>query len=281
MAHRFDGGVDATVGTDGGDETADGASSGTSGRASAFRVATFNVRYDEPEDGRDAWPNRRERAVELLASLDADLLGLQEALPAQFDYLRRHLPEYEWFGVGRRGGDEGEHVPVAYRPDRFDRVDAGAFWLSETPDEPSVGWDGRCPRVVTWVDLELDGRPLRFLSVHLDHVGAVARREGAASVADHVAALDDPAVVVGDCNAPPGSDVLDRLTAGELRSARDVAASVSGPEGTFHGFTGTPGERIDHVLPAAAFDVETALTVATDAPHPSDHFPVVADVRRR
>jgi endonuclease/exonuclease/phosphatase family metal-dependent hydrolase len=245
----------------------------------AFRVATFNVRYDEPADGSDAWPNRRDRAVGLLSDLDADLLGLQEALPAQFDDLRRRLPEYEWFGVGRRGGDEGEHVPVAYRPDRFDRVDAGAFWLSETPDEPSVGWDGRYPRVVTWVDLELDGRPLRLLGLHLDHAGAVARREGAASVADRVADLDCPAVVVGDCNAPPGSAVLDRLTAGELRPARDVAARVAGPAGTFHGFAGTPGERIDYVLPTAAFDVESALTVETDAPHPSDHFPVVADVR--
>ncbi|WP_327052724.1 endonuclease/exonuclease/phosphatase family protein [Halomicrococcus gelatinilyticus] len=243
------------------------------------RVATFNVRYDTPDDGGDAWPHRRERVVDLLTGLDADLLGLQEALPAQFDCLRRNLPAYDWFGVGRHGGDDGEHAPVAHRRDRFDRADAGAFWLSETPDRPSVGWDGDCPRVATWVDLELDGRPLRFLSVHLDHAGAEARRKGALAVATHVAALDRPAIVVGDCNAAPDSAAMDWLTTAGLRLARNVAGSADGPAGTFHGFTGTPGERIDHVLVTDAFELAAVRTVETDPPHPSDHFPVVADLR--
>ncbi|WP_435362229.1 endonuclease/exonuclease/phosphatase family protein [Haloarchaeobius sp. DFWS5] len=243
----------------------------------ALRVATFNVRYDTPDDGDDAWPHRRERVVDRLTDIDADLLGLQEATPHQLDYLREHLPDYEWLGVGRRGGDDGEHVPVAYHPDRITCEDWGAFWLSETPDEPSVGWDASYPRVTTWADCRIDGQPCQFVVTHLDHEGERAREEGARLLREWVD-TDDPALVVGDFNATPESRPVETVTSDGLRPAREAAATATGPAQTFHEFTGDAHARIDYVLTSDHFDVRRVETLADDAPYPSDHFPVVADV---
>lgn len=243
-----------------------------------LRIVTFNLRYNTPADGENAWPNRRKQVVELLADIDADLLALQEVLPGQFSYLREQLPRYEWFGVGRDGNVNGEHVPVGYRADRFDRDDADAFWLSRTPDEPSVGWDGNCPRLATWVDLTGDGSAIHFLSTHLDHKGKCARRKGAAMINKHVSSQPRPALVAGDFNTKPESAPLQRLTANNLHDARQAAASSVGPVETYHGFDGDPQHRIDYVFTSKEIQVRRAETRVTNPPYPSDHFPVIVDV---
>lgn len=243
-----------------------------------LQIATLNLRYATPQDGGNAWSNRKEQVVDHLRDIDADVVALQEALPEQFSYLRERFPEYSWFGRGRDGTENSEHVPVGYRTDRFDRVDAGAFWLSRTPNEPSVGWDGSCPRLATWIDLD-DGQTLfRFLSTHLDHEGERARVKGADLIADHVRQCPFASIVAGDFNASPESEPLSRLTTDALCDAQRTAETVSGPDGTFHGFDGDPRERIDYVLVSEQFQVRTAKTIGTDQPHPSDHFAVVVDV---
>lgn len=243
-----------------------------------LRIVTFNLRYNTPADGENAWPNRREQVVELLADIDADLLALQEVLPNQFSYLREQLPRYGWFGEGRERDGTGEHVPVGYRADRFDRDDAGVFWLSSTPDEPSVGWDGDCPRLATWVNLNGNESDIHFLSTHLDHKGERARSNGAAMIAERVSGQSRPVLVAGDFNATPESAPLQRLTAKGLSDTRQSATSVVGPIGTYHGFDGDPQHRIDYVFGSESIQVRRVETHVTDPPHPSDHFPVVVDV---
>ncbi|WP_435365925.1 endonuclease/exonuclease/phosphatase family protein [Haloarchaeobius sp. DYHT-AS-18] len=243
-----------------------------------LRVATFNCRYDTPYDGPDAWPNRREQVVDLLGDIDADLFGVQEATPHQFDYLQDQLPGYEWFGVGRKGGEEGEHVPVAYRPEKVEALETGAFWLSPTPDEVSVGWDAAYPRVATWLDAEVDGRPLRFLATHFDHEGIEARYESARLLRDTFLTGEGPELVVGDFNATPQSRPVSHLTGGGLQTAREAAARVEGPQGTFHQFDGHADDRIDYIFTSDDFAVSRFETVISRAPYPSDHWPVVADL---
>jgi endonuclease/exonuclease/phosphatase family metal-dependent hydrolase len=270
------------------------------------RAGSFNIRYATPEEGADDWAARRGRLVDLVGELHLDVVGFQEVRPGQYEYLREQLPRYGWIGRGRRGGDEGEHVVVAYRTDRFAVADTGTFWLSETPGEPSTGWDADCPRIASWARLRLlrtedetapatgasdsatvgastesdcDGTFTVF-STHLDHVGARARREGAALLAERVARRVEPTVVVGDLNAPPGTEPIDHLTGDGtgLQVARTVADDVYGPAETYHAFEGEPRERVDYVLADEAFDVARAGTVRTDRPYPSDHYPVVADL---
>ena len=101
--------------------------------AQTLRVMTFNVRYPNPDDGANVWANRRDLLVETIRRHDPDLLGAQEMYQSQGDYIAERLPRYAWFGIGRRGDHEDEHMGVFYKRGRFFPVESGNFWLSETP----------------------------------------------------------------------------------------------------------------------------------------------------
>src|SRR5690554_188314 len=116
-----------------------------------MNVVSFNIRFNTPNDGVNAWPNRIEMVGGLLQFHEADIFGLQEALHGQILDIQNQLPEYEWFGVGRDDGEKGgEFSPIFYNRSKFILYDHGTFWLSETPDVPSKGWDAALNRIVTW-----------------------------------------------------------------------------------------------------------------------------------
>lgn len=249
------------------------------------RACSFNVRYDTPKD-EYGWDTRRESVLETLQEIEADLLGIQEALPHQYEELRGGLEGYDWYGVGRRDGAiEGEFVPVAWRADRFEALETGAFWLSETSEQPSIGWNATLPRVTTWASLrdrETDTR-LWVLSTHFSHQGDNAQLESARllrrRIEDRLSSGDSDAVVVlGDFNCTPNSSPYRVLTEGPLEDARSAAETVTGPAGTFHGFSGEPSDRIDYVF-VAGLSVQQYRTVdSSDAVPRSDHLPVFADL---
>ena len=120
-----------------------------------IRVMSFNIRYNNPDDGIHAWDNRKENVVKLIRHYNPDVLGLQEALSGQISYLNDQLPDYHWIGVGRDDGETaGEYSPVFCKKDRFELIKSDYFWLSDTPEQPgSMGWDAACPRIVTWLQL--------------------------------------------------------------------------------------------------------------------------------
>ena len=126
-----------------------------------IRVMSFNIRYGTAPDGENHWDKRKEFLLETIRAFNPDLLGTQETLGFQRDYLAKHLPEHDVFGVGRDDGkDKGEMMAVYWRKERFKKQDGGHFWLSETPDEAgSQGWDAMFPRLVTWVKLTDRRRP--------------------------------------------------------------------------------------------------------------------------
>ena len=173
------------------------------GSATTLSVMTFNMRYDNPEDGADNWRFRRERIAGLIRSEAVDLLGTQEVLANQFDDLQALLPGYRAVGVGREDGARaGEFNAVFFRSDRFELLDSGVFWLSEEPETPgSKGWDGACERLATWTVLrDKSGRELLFINTHLDHVGEQARREGVALLLRRIETLRDgrPVILTGE-----------------------------------------------------------------------------------
>ena len=253
--------------------------------ADTLRVMTFNVRYPAPNDGAERWESRRDLFVKTIREQHPDVLGTQELYKEQGDYVVAQLPGYKWFGMGRKGDGGDEHMGVFYRTDELRVLDSGNFWLSDTPDVPgSDTWGTPFPRMVTWARFQRkdDGRTFVMFDTHLPYreQDDVAREKGAAVILKHIAKLaaGEPFVLTGDFNTTPDSKVHAMLTE-HLQDAWLVAPHRSGPDKTFHNFTGNPTERIDWIL-VRGFRVEDARTVTTHEGklYPSDHFPVVADL---
>ncbi|KOX97534.1 endonuclease/exonuclease/phosphatase family protein [Halorubrum tropicale] len=272
----------------------------------AIRVLSYNVRYANRGDHHDAWHDRRDAVGRLVRFHRPDVAAFQEPLPEQRRDLRERLPEYEFVGRGREADGEGEGCPVAARSDRWEVVDDGTFWLSETPDEPSTGWGASHPRIATWARVRAVGgdAALRVVNTHFDHVSARARRESARLLRERlptVATADEggadaraPLLLVGDLNCTPGSDphgillddesgVEDGAPSGDAPSLRDAAAEADlrhGPETSLTDFARLiDGRRIDHALVSPAVSVEAFATLADRddrGRYPSDHLPILA-----
>ncbi len=262
-----------------------------------IRVMSFNLRYGSANDGENHWDKRKELVVETIKAFKPDLLGTQETLAFQRDFLLKNMEGYEAFGISREDGKEkGEMTTVLYRKDRFERIEGATFWLSETPDViASKGWDTSLPRICTWVklrDLKVkDAPPVYFYNTHFDHRGPQARKESARLIREHIAKLGVEARVIlaGDFNADEGSEPYKALFAeidGKASPVLDtlrVFKPVRGDdEGTFNSFGPTPGKaRIDWVGVSRHWTVLDAAIDRTrkDGRWPSDHFPVTAVIR--
>ena len=260
------------------------------GSATSLSVMTFNMRYDNPEDGQNNWRFRRERIAGVIKAQEVDVLGTQELLSNQFNDLSGLLTGYQGVGVGRLDGAEsGEYCAVFFRKDRFTLLDSGTFWLSETPEVVgSLGWDGACERIATWVVLrDRDGRELFFIDTHLDHVGQVARDEGVSLLMKRIETLSGgrPVILTGDFNSEPGSSVVAHVQKdGVLRDAKAIAAQRSGTDWSFSDFGQIhEAERplLDYIFVSG--DIEAVryevLPDIFDGGYVSDHAPVMAVVK--
>lgn len=264
------------------------------------RVMSFNIRYGTARDGDNHWDRRKDFLVETIRTFDPDLLGTQETLAFQRDFIAEKLTGYDHFGVGRDFGDDrGEMAALFYKRDRFEKVEGGHFWLSETPDKVgSKSWDSSLPRMVTWVKLRdrllVNSAPLVFFNTHFDHQGATARLEAARLLRRQIELLakDATVVVTGDFNTGPGSppyralfDPADEHPAVVIDSFRAVNPDVTPTEGTFSSFkaANTGGARIDWIGVSNDWQIRSAGIdrTARDGRTPSDHFPVTAILRRK
>lgn len=261
----------------------------------ALRVMTFNIRYDTPEDGENAWSHRRAFVAEVIQNQRPDLLGVQEALLGQVHDLHSRLPSfYAWVGVGRDDGREaGEFSPIFFNEQRFELLKHGTFWLSKSPDLPgSVGWDAAHPRIVTWAKFRDTRTSHQFyhFNAHWDHRGAEARRESARLLLQKIGTIADamPVIVTGDLNCGPHSRPYQMLTesdpqsgAGPLKDAHQRDDDEH-PPGTCGGFyvTDPHDRRIDYIFVHPDIDVKRYEIVRTsrEGRYPSDHWPVVADL---
>ena len=264
-----------------------------------LRVMSFNIRYGTADDGPNHWDHRQELVVETIRTFAPDLLGTQEVLGFQRDYLAGQLPAYAVVGVGRDDGHEqGEMAAVYFLRDRFALVDQGHFWLSEQPNVAgSKSWDSALPRMVTRVKLR-DRRnsmspPICVLNTHFDHRGVTARLKSAQRLRMTINqwAPDCSVIVLGDFNAAVDSlpyQVLFAANAGQpaclIDTYRRTHPEVGDDEGTFHGFhaTVTQGERIDWIGVSSDWSIVDAGIDRTvrDGRTPSDHFPVTAVIRQ-
>lgn len=252
-----------------------------------LRVASYNLRYANPGDGANAWSHRKALVSALIRFHGWDVFGVQEGLAEQIADLAL-LDEYAHVGAGRDDGHSaGEHAAIFFRKSRFRVLDQGHFWLSETPDVPSKGWDARCcNRIASWVQLRdlHSGKSFHVFSVHFDHQGVVARQESAKLLLRTIKTIagDSAVICVGDFNATPDTDPMATMRSA-LRDARDHSTMPPyGPQATFNGFRwdASPTERIDYIFvnPRTTVLKFGTLSDSQDRRYPSDHFPVVADL---
>lgn len=253
-----------------------------SGEDSSLRVVSFNIRNGEANDGTNSWIYRYPASVLMVREIRPDIMGLQEAYEYQVNFLAENLRDYKCVGVGREDGKhEGEHMSIFYNKKTVSLKKWGTFWLSETPDEPSLGWDGACRRTATWALMKdkRTGHKFIYVNTHLDHVGKTAQRNGLNLIMEKVSELNPdnlPVVLTGDFNVEPDDSILEALD-GKMTSARDIAVKTD-RHGTYNDW-GKASSVIDYIYFAGFSSCPEFRTVTEkfgDWQFVSDHYPVTA-----
>jgi endonuclease/exonuclease/phosphatase family metal-dependent hydrolase len=260
-----------------------------------IKVMSFNIRYGAANDGTNSWPHRQNLVLETIQNFNPDLLGLQEVLKFQAEFLQSGLPGYAFHGVGREdGAEKGEFVPLMFRKDRFELLDAGHFWLSETPEiAGSVSWDSSLTRMLSWVALRdrHNETELVFANVHFDHRGQQARLESAKLIRRRAADIPYgvPVILTGDFNTTEDDAPYAALVKGEgfsgnpwVDTYRVIQPQRFENEASFNGWQGTrKGSRIDWIVTTPDVKTLDARVNYTqeDGRNPSDHYPVEAILR--
>lgn len=253
-----------------------------------FTIIQYNIRMNTTGDGENAWPLRKEKVTGLLRFHEADIFNVQEALPEQMDDLTAMLPDFDHVGVGRDDGKKaGEHMGVFYKKNRFEKLSDGMFWLSQTPDKPGFGWDAVCNRTVTWIKLKdkITKKTFYVFDTHFDHRGVKAREESAKLILKNIKEINKenlPLILTGDLNLVKTSPAVQSILA-ELDDAMDKTTTPHyGPVNTSGGFdVKVLRSKIDYIFINKGVTVlrHGHLSDSFGLFYPSDHLPVLAEVR--
>ncbi len=246
-------------------------------------IATYNLRFNNPNDGENAWPNRKEKVKALIRFHEFDIMGTQEGLIGQLNDLSE-MTEYAFIGVGRDDGKtQGEHSAIFYKKDRFELLDKGDFWLSETPEKPSFGWEAKHRRICTWGKFKdnISSKVFFVFSVHFDHQAVEARRQSGLLMVNKMKEIAGSNTVfcLGDFNSTPETEQIKTITS--LLEDSYVVSKMPpyGPVGTFNSFNfnASMDKRIDYIFVSDNIEVLKygVLTDSYDQKYPSDHQPVV------
>lgn len=260
---------------------------------SHIRVMSFNIRYNEPRDGMNAWPNRKQKVADVIRFHKADLVGVQEAQIGQLEDLEKLLPDFLWCGVGRTDGKrDGEFSAVLYKKQRFRLLECRTFWLSETPETAgSKAWDAAFPRIVTWARFRDQRSKKAFFhfNTHFDHVGVKARFESAKMIVGRIrnASAGTQSILTGDLNVKEDTEAYKTLAAPDsgLKDARYVSKNGHfGGTSTFNAFKEMqPAMKIDYIFVTPGIQVfeHGVLSDNWDGLWASDHLPVLAEIELR
>ncbi len=255
--------------------------------AQELSVMTYNIKLDYPKEGENSWTNRKPFFINLLKFHEPDILGVQEAMPNQMKDMDSLLTEYNFVGVGRDDGkDEGEYSAIFYKQNKFNVLESSTFWLSQTPDKVSMGWDAVCNRVCTYALFQnkITDKKFFVFNTHFDHVGEQARIESASLILKKIMQINTnnlPVILMGDFNLEVESEAIQSI----LKTYNDthIVANISfGPTGTFNGFEFEKPvvSKIDFVFTSKYIKVLKSgiLSDSYDCHYPSDHFPVYVEM---
>lgn len=259
-----------------------------------LKVISFNIRFDNPGDAPNNWPNRVPLVESYLKSEMPDVIGVQEALYHQNEEILNLMPGYAYIGTGRDDGmQSGEFSSVFYNTKSLEILEDSQFWLSETPDIPgSIGWEAVLPRVVCWAHFKHieSGFTFYFFNTHYSHVSDLARQKSMEFMSEKIKEIagDQPVVVTGDFNITKGSDLYNHMEShlkeqNGLHNAELIAHEVVPPfDNTFNGFRDEINPRvIDYIFVNDHFGVKNYAVdqYKQDSLFVSDHWPVKAQLQ--
>lgn len=246
------------------------------------KVISFNMRTGGADNGtQNAWGARREGIPAMMAKENPTVMGVQEALSYQLTFVTENVPGYEYYGVGRDdGGSTGETMAIFYKTDVVELGDHGTFWLSETPDEVSYGWDAAYRRTATWAffTVKATGKKFFYINTHLDSEGSEAREQSIRLICDKLAELNPdgyPSILTADFNSTTDDAIFDPLKM-VMYDARTDAA-VTDQFGTYNGW-GTTTSTIDHIFYSdfTPLEYHTIMDRWNGVQYISDHYPISA-----
>jgi len=249
-----------------------------------LKVISYNIRLGTAKDGDNSWEFRYPASSAMINDQKPDIFGVQEAYDFQVNYLEEACPDYKSVGVGREDGiHKGEHMSIFYNTKTIKLLKWGTFWLSETPDVPSKGWDAQCFRTATWALLKdkASGKKFYYVNTHLDHVGWEARKNGMKLIVDRIDKINPkglPMVVTGDFNMRinrPEFDDMKKM----MKNAREEAVKTDHHQ-TANGWGKSgPDSIIDYVWYkgfSSCPEYETITKPYMGRQYISDHYPITA-----
>ena len=257
--------------------------------AQNLKVMTYNIRLDIAIDGENDWSHRKDFFTSQIQFYEPDVFGIQEATPNQVIDISNALSQYNHIGIGREGVGKGESSNIYYKKERFSVTNETTFWLSETPNEISKGWDAACNRVCTFALFEdlKSNKSFWVFNTHLDHIGEVARTKGIELILSKIEAVNIqklPVLFMGDFNSEPNENRILELKK-IMNDSRELSVEKPfGPFGTFNNFEyNEPAtKQIDYIfLSKNSSFIVNKYAVLTDSKNlrfPSDHFPVFVEM---
>jgi len=255
--------------------------------AQDITVFSYNIRLDVASDSLNRWDNRKDFLIGQLNFHEPDVFGIQEGLLHQLEEIKQGMPGYSYLGKGREDGlKNGEFSAIFYNTDKLELLEENTFWLSETPELPSKGWDAAIKRVCTYGLFKDKNSSQNFwvFNTHFDHLGEEARKESVFLIMERILELnkqDLPVILTGDLNLEPDHPSILLLSSAMQDSHLLAGDKAFGPQGTFNGFKFSEPitRRIDYIfISKTGFKLlkYAILSDSKDLRYPSDHFPVIA-----
>ncbi len=252
-------------------------------------IISYNIRYDNRWDKENLWSLRKNRLSQLLMDYDPSIFGIQEGLLNQVEWIDSTLRNYNYIGVGRDDGKgKGEFCAIYFDTTRYEVMESSTFWLSDTPNKVSVGWDAALERICTYglFKKKMSGKMVWVFNAHFDHVGGIARKKSSELILKTIKEVNTqslPVVLMGDFNSNPDSDPI-KIFKNNLEDALEISSTrLKGPTGTFNGFDKRHplNNRIDYIF-VKGMKVISYRHIddrLSNNRHISDHLPVMISVQ--
>ena len=249
-----------------------------------LKVMSYNIRMGAAKDGTNSWEYRYPATALMLEDQKPDVFGVQEAFNYQIRFIEDNFMDYDCVGVGRDDGKQkGEFMSIFWNKKTVKMIRWGTFWLSETPDKPSMGWDAACKRTATWALMKdkKTGKQFYFVNTHLDHRGAEAQRKGLELIVERIAQINPkgyPMVLTGDFNVKPDNVALKDLDT-KMQSARKIAPRTDNHP-TFNNWGKIKPDMVIDYIYVSGFSACPEYHTVTEKygtwKYVSDHYPIYA-----
>lgn len=259
----------------------------TSDKEYDLKVMSYNIRLGIGKDGTNSWEFRYPATALMIEDQQPDVFGVQEAHDFQILFIKENLRNYDCVGVGREDGkSEGEHMSIFWNKKKISLIKSGTFWLSETPEKPSKGWDAHCKRTATWALMKdkRTGKKFYFVNTHLDHRGALAQKNGLALIVSRIDEINPqgyPMVLTGDFNVKPNNPVLTDLDK-IMQSSRKVAKKTDNHQ-TFNGWGKAKSDAVIDYIYVSGFsdciEYQTVTKPYAERKFISDHYPIFTTLK--